>query len=203
MVTVTNAGDELARGATTAELFLSVDHAYDATDVPLLARPAKFGLRPGAAKAVRFRVQAFPEVDPAAAPAGWHLVGRVNACGELPEADFIDSEQLGQSRGHQPGAPGPGRGVLNHAPRHAGRHRSWGGLRSRPRWRRSRHQAMVIHTAPTISVNDSSTSRSGSLAYGPLDNCAAAIHAKPPVGTSAITHTATIVQPVMGTGDGL
>src|SRR5215207_9481188 len=52
-VTVTNIGDTPAAGASTVELFLSADHDYDPSDVPLLTSPASLKLKPGAAKSLR------------------------------------------------------------------------------------------------------------------------------------------------------
>ncbi|HEX8911908.1 MAG TPA: CARDB domain-containing protein [Humisphaera sp.] len=87
VVTVTNLGDETFRGRTTVELFLSADHEFDPSDVPLLTTTAKLKLAPGKTKAIKLKVRAFPD----AADGEYHVVACANGDGAVVEADFSDN----------------------------------------------------------------------------------------------------------------
>jgi hypothetical protein len=82
VVTVTNIGDETARGKTPIEIFLSLDHALDDADTLLLTSQAKLKLRATKSKAIKLKFRTFPIL-----PDGeYHLIARINNDGAIPEA---------------------------------------------------------------------------------------------------------------------
>jgi subtilase family serine protease len=81
IVTVTNTGDETARGRTPVELYLSLDHSFDVGDTLLKTSSAKLRLEAGKSKNVKFKLRSFP-----VAPAGaYHLIALVNSDAAIPD----------------------------------------------------------------------------------------------------------------------
>jgi uncharacterized membrane protein len=93
LVTIRNQGDATAAGRTNIELFLSVDHTFDNTDIALPPTSVKLNLRPGRAKTFRLRIRTLPLAN----DAEYHLAARVNATGEIAEGNLFDNTFVDQN----------------------------------------------------------------------------------------------------------
>src|SRR4051794_11202356 len=76
-LTVANIGDESLKGTANVDLFLSLDHEFDGSDVLVQNTPAKLRIGAQKQKTLKIKIRTFPIT----ADGEYHLIARVNADG--------------------------------------------------------------------------------------------------------------------------